>query len=152
MTWKCACHVIFLECRDLKYKVFQFLPSLHTYFTFCYFLDFTNWYLLPRYTERNVECSNPEKGDGCALDWCEYTPGMNVYQIFGGIILGTIGYPFCVTITQSIFSKMLGPRPQVRKITIGSLGTVLKFLKTFYVWQCCYQIKCEKLMINYCVI
>jgi hypothetical protein len=38
-------------------------------------------------------------------------------QLFGGIVVGSIGYPFCVTITQSVFSKMLGPRPQVTSLS-----------------------------------
>ena len=40
-------------------------------------------------------------------------PALKIWQLFGGIVIGTIGYPFSIAITQSIFSKIIGPRPQV---------------------------------------
>ena len=50
------------------------------------------------------------------LEWCKDQPALQVWQLFGGIIIGTIGYPFAIAITQSIFSKIIGPRPQVSLI------------------------------------
>ena len=65
-------------------------------------------------TAKNIPCENAASAtSGCALDWCEHQPALEVWQLFGGIIIGTIGYPFAIAITQSIFSKIIGPRPQV---------------------------------------
>lgn len=64
-------------------------------------------------TSKNIPCENaPSASTGCALEWCKDQPALQVWQLFGGIIIGTIGYPFAIAITQSIFSKIIGPRPQ----------------------------------------
>jgi len=64
---------------------------------------------------RNIPCEDASNtvNPGCELDWCETIPAITVWQLFGGVVVGTIGYPYALSITQSIFSKMLGPRPQV---------------------------------------
>ncbi|XP_046742195.1 major facilitator superfamily domain-containing protein 8 isoform X1 [Diprion similis] len=51
---------------------------------------------------------------GCpsTQEWCRYTPQMTVTQFLLGYGLTTIGYPLGVTLIQTIFSKILGPRPQ----------------------------------------
>ncbi|XP_034949228.1 major facilitator superfamily domain-containing protein 8 [Chelonus insularis] len=51
---------------------------------------------------------------GCPSDqeWCRYTPRMTVLQFVIGYGFTTIGYPVGVTLVQTIFSKILGPRPQ----------------------------------------
>ncbi|XP_054271541.1 major facilitator superfamily domain-containing protein 8-like [Macrosteles quadrilineatus] len=51
---------------------------------------------------------------GCPVkqDWCSYTPKMTLEQFLLGFILTTIGYPVGITLIQTIFSKILGPRPQ----------------------------------------
>lgn len=53
---------------------------------------------------------------GCPSDqeWCTYTPAMTVTQFMLGYVLTVFGYPTAVTLIQTIFSKILGPRPQVR--------------------------------------
>lgn len=52
---------------------------------------------------------------GCPSDqeWCAYTPAMTVTQFMLGYVLTVFGYPTAVTLIQTIFSKILGPRPQV---------------------------------------
>ncbi|XP_058807793.1 major facilitator superfamily domain-containing protein 8 isoform X2 [Phymastichus coffea] len=45
-------------------------------------------------------------------EWCYYTPRMTVLQFVIGYGFTTIGYPVGVTLIQTIFSKVLGPRPQ----------------------------------------
>ncbi|XP_053980033.1 major facilitator superfamily domain-containing protein 8 [Hylaeus volcanicus] len=51
---------------------------------------------------------------GCpsTQEWCLYTPQLTVTQFFIGYGFTTIGYPLGVTLIQTIFSKVLGPRPQ----------------------------------------
>ena len=64
---------------------------------------------------RNAACKDvTSREPGCDLEWCQTTPALQDWQLFGGIIIGTIGYPYAVAITQSLFSKIIGPRPQVR--------------------------------------
>ena len=64
-------------------------------------------------TAKNIPCENaPSAVSGCALEWCKHQPALKVWQLFGGIMIGTIGYPYAISITQSIFSKIIGPRPQ----------------------------------------
>ena len=45
-------------------------------------------------------------------EWCRYTPQLTVLQFVIGYGFTTIGYPVGVTLIQTIFSKVLGPRPQ----------------------------------------
>ncbi|KAG7199231.1 hypothetical protein KM043_018100 [Ampulex compressa] len=51
---------------------------------------------------------------GCpsSQEWCRYTPRITTTQFFIGYGFTTIGYPLGVTLIQTIFSKVLGPRPQ----------------------------------------
>nr|XP_012225628.1 PREDICTED: major facilitator superfamily domain-containing protein 8 [Linepithema humile]XP_012225629.1 PREDICTED: major facilitator superfamily domain-containing protein 8 [Linepithema humile]XP_012225630.1 PREDICTED: major facilitator superfamily domain-containing protein 8 [Linepithema humile]XP_012225632.1 PREDICTED: major facilitator superfamily domain-containing protein 8 [Linepithema humile] len=51
---------------------------------------------------------------GCptAQTWCLDTPQITITQFFIGYGFTSIGYPLGVTLIQTIFSKILGPRPQ----------------------------------------
>ncbi|XP_066596400.1 major facilitator superfamily domain-containing protein 8 [Prorops nasuta] len=51
---------------------------------------------------------------GCpsSQEWCRYTPQMTALQFIIGYGFTTVGYPIGVTLIQTIFSKVLGPRPQ----------------------------------------
>jgi len=52
---------------------------------------------------------------GCPVKdqpWCEWTPRLGVPEFIIGYLLGVIGYPVGVTLIQSLFSKILGSRPQ----------------------------------------
>lgn len=44
--------------------------------------------------------------------WCSYTPAMTITQFILGYAMTVVGYPIGVTLIQTIFSKILGPRPQ----------------------------------------
>lgn len=52
---------------------------------------------------------------GCPWDysWCAYTPKIYLAQFFGGTLLIAIGYPTCNVMSYTLFSKILGPKPQV---------------------------------------
>lgn len=52
---------------------------------------------------------------GCTADqdWCRYTRAMTLGQFVAGYAVTSVGYPIGVTLIQTIFSKILGPRPQV---------------------------------------
>ncbi|XP_069696641.1 major facilitator superfamily domain-containing protein 8 [Periplaneta americana] len=44
--------------------------------------------------------------------WCYYIPAMTLTQFLLGYAFTAVGYPIGVTLLQTIFSKILGPRPQ----------------------------------------
>jgi hypothetical protein len=53
---------------------------------------------------------------GCPVDeqlWCADTPAMTIPQVLIGYVFTSVGYPIGVTVIFSLFSKILGPRPQV---------------------------------------
>ena len=45
---------------------------------------------------------------GCRYEWCPNIPRITVVQFMVGFVLGTVGYPFCLTLSASIFSKIIG--------------------------------------------
>ncbi|XP_046808658.1 major facilitator superfamily domain-containing protein 8 isoform X2 [Lucilia cuprina] len=51
---------------------------------------------------------------GCpkTQEWCNTTPALTLTQFIIGYGFTSIGYPIGVTLIQTIFSKVLGPRPQ----------------------------------------
>lgn len=51
---------------------------------------------------------------GCppSQEWCKTTKGMTIWQFLLGYAFTAIGYPIGVTLITTIFSKILGPRPQ----------------------------------------
>ncbi|XP_058833186.1 major facilitator superfamily domain-containing protein 8-like isoform X2 [Topomyia yanbarensis] len=51
---------------------------------------------------------------GCppTQEWCKTTKGMTITQFLVGYAFTAVGYPIGVTLITTIFSKILGPRPQ----------------------------------------
>eukprot|EP00095_Tigriopus_kingsejongensis_P005987 maker-scaffold48_size466083-snap-gene-3.27 protein:Tk05987 transcript:maker-scaffold48_size466083-snap-gene-3.27-mRNA-1 annotation:"major facilitator superfamily domain-containing protein 8" len=49
---------------------------------------------------------------GCPYCWCLDIPRMTVTQFLIGYAISVTGYPFCVAISGSLFSKILGNSPQ----------------------------------------
>ncbi|GLV43714.1 Cln7 [Carabus blaptoides fortunei] len=60
------------------------------------------------------ESQNTTELVGCpsSQKWCHYTPVMTISQFILGYAMTVVGYPIGVTLIQTIFSKILGPRPQ----------------------------------------
>ena len=55
-------------------------------------------------------------GGGCDVSkqpWCLYVPAINLWQFLTGFALVSIGYPIGNVMSYSIFSKILGSKPQV---------------------------------------
>ena len=50
---------------------------------------------------------------GCKYDWCSRIPKVTITQFMVGYVFATVGYPFCMGLTGALFSKVLGPIPQV---------------------------------------
>ncbi len=53
---------------------------------------------------------------GCPIDvqpWCGYTPGIRKEQLIAGFVLIVTGFPMGAAMTNAIYSKIIGPFPQV---------------------------------------
>lgn len=60
-----------------------------------------------------------EAGGGCpqgAQPWCAESRGLTLTQFLLAYACVSVGYSLGVTLIQTIFSKVLGPRPQVTYI------------------------------------
>lgn len=51
---------------------------------------------------------------GCPVQqaWCQYTPIIHLAQYIGSVILIGVGYPVCSVLSYTLYSKILGPKPQ----------------------------------------
>lgn len=51
---------------------------------------------------------------GCPIEqeWCKTTSKLGLVEFILGYMLTSIGYPIGLTLIQTIFSKVIGPRPQ----------------------------------------
>ncbi|XP_042208823.1 major facilitator superfamily domain-containing protein 8-like isoform X3 [Homarus americanus] len=51
---------------------------------------------------------------GCPPEqkWCLYTPIIEIPQLIVGTFMASVGYPVAFTLASSLFSKLLGPKPQ----------------------------------------
>lgn len=52
---------------------------------------------------------------GCPAEqaWCLYTPAINLAQYLTSDFLIGVGYPACNVMSYTLYSKILGPKPQV---------------------------------------
>ncbi|KAJ0006580.1 hypothetical protein NQD34_013853, partial [Periophthalmus magnuspinnatus] len=44
--------------------------------------------------------------------WCQYTPAINIAQYISADFLIGVGYPTCNVMSYTLYSKLLGPKPQ----------------------------------------
>ncbi|XP_033742789.1 major facilitator superfamily domain-containing protein 8-like isoform X2 [Pecten maximus] len=79
----------------------------------------------------------PEKR-GCphSYKWCAYTPRIPLPQFLVGTLMIVIGYPICNLMIYTIFSKVLGPKPQgvMMGLLTGS-GSLARTLGPVFVSQ-----------------
>lgn len=68
---------------------------------------------------------------GCPIEqtWCQYTPAIHIAQFFSADFLIGVGYPACNVMSYTLYSKILGPKPQVNT-------NMCDALKSF--WTCPY--------------
>lgn len=63
---------------------------------------------------QNSSLENEEQiGCPTTQEWCSTTNAMTMSQFIVGYSLTSVGYPIGVTVIQTLYSKILGPRPQV---------------------------------------
>ncbi|XP_054845876.1 major facilitator superfamily domain-containing protein 8 isoform X3 [Eublepharis macularius] len=58
--------------------------------------------------------NNSTEAPGCPIvqSWCLYTPVIYLGQYIAAVILIGLGYPVCNVMSYTLYSKILGPRPQ----------------------------------------
>lgn len=56
-----------------------------------------------------------EQPTGCPIEqaWCLYTPVIHLAQFLTAAVLVGLGYPACNVMSYTLYSKILGPKPQV---------------------------------------
>lgn len=62
---------------------------------------------------RGLEWTEVEFGCPKEQKWCFEVPALRSWMLLVGYSLGVISYPFCFTLPQTLYCKILGPRPQV---------------------------------------
>ena len=72
---------------------------------------------------RNVDCSASEGGGQsyCTHGWCDSQPAIGVGQYVVGVCLASVSSAFNQGLVQTLFNKILGPKPQVRIMLINNL-------------------------------
>lgn len=72
---------------------------------------------LPMTTDSVSNNAHTVEAVGCpeVYKWCAYTPIVSFPQFLLGTFLIVIGYPTCNVMSYTLYSKILGPKPQVRK-------------------------------------
>lgn len=74
------------------------------------------WYIclsiLPVCSLAPAVAPDPLPASGCTLCWCLDLKRMTEVQFLIGFCVSTCGYPFCIAIIGSLYSKVLGRRPQ----------------------------------------
>ena len=67
-------------------------------------------FFLPYYLSPSVLASHVSgtEATGCSYEWCTKIPRIEISQFMVGFVVATAGYPFCLTLSGSIYSKVLG--------------------------------------------
>ncbi|KAM3591047.1 uncharacterized protein V6R79_021219 [Siganus canaliculatus] len=76
--------------------------------------DLKNNSLLSKMSEATLASNSSLEPTGCPYDqaWCQYTPAIHLAQYISSDILIGIGYPACNVMSYTLYSKILGPKPQ----------------------------------------
>ncbi|VDI77954.1 MFS transporter, ceroid-lipofuscinosis neuronal protein 7, partial [Mytilus galloprovincialis] len=65
-------------------------------------------------TAKSNNSNSGHESTGCpdTYKWCSYTPIVTFPQFIFGTLMIVIGYPTCNVMTYTLYSKILGPKPQ----------------------------------------
>lgn len=82
--------------------------------------DLKNNSLVSKMSELTVASNSSLEPTGCPYEqtWCQYTPAIHLAQYITSDVLIGIGYPACNVMSYTLYSKILGPKPQVREICV----------------------------------
>ncbi len=67
-----------------------------------------------------IASNSSSEPTGCPYEqtWCQYTPAIHLAQYISSDILIGVGYPACNVMSYTLYSKILGPKPQVTRLQI----------------------------------
>lgn len=85
---------------------------------YCFIMtDLKNNSFLSKMSELTVASNSSLEPTGCPYEqtWCQYTPAIHLAQYITSDVLIGVGYPACNVMSYTLYSKILGPKPQVRK-------------------------------------
>uniref|UniRef100_A0A8D3BYD6 Major facilitator superfamily (MFS) profile domain-containing protein n=1 Tax=Scophthalmus maximus TaxID=52904 RepID=A0A8D3BYD6_SCOMX len=76
--------------------------------------DLKNNSLVSQISEATLASNSSLEPTGCPYQqtWCQYTPAIHLAQYISSDILIGMGYPACNVMSYTLYSKILGPRPQ----------------------------------------
>ncbi|KAG0715245.1 Major facilitator superfamily domain-containing protein 8 [Chionoecetes opilio] len=93
-----------------------------------------------RRQRRHVPHTGDCKDTGCPpeQEWCSYTPIIELSQLGIASAIAVMGYPFVLTISSVLYSKVLGPKPQGLwmglLISTGGLSRVIGPIFVSYIY------------------
>lgn len=102
----------------------QVMPCLNFYFTDLHNSSIPN----TTFGEIIIDLWNSPREDyseqptGCPIEqaWCLYTPVIHLAQFLTAAVLVGIGYPACNVMSYTLYSKVLGPKPQVTTLHLST--------------------------------
>lgn len=76
--------------------------------------DLKNNSLVSRIAEGSLLGNGTVEPTGCPYEqtWCQYTPAIHLAQYISSDFLIGVGYPACNVMSYTLYSKILGPKPQ----------------------------------------
>lgn len=86
-------------------------------FQFCRYLDL-NTNNTKEISYMTLNCGEDLVGCPSTQEWCQTVPAVTYIQFIFCYALTILGYPIGVTLIQTLFSKLLGSRPQVSQLIL----------------------------------
>uniref|UniRef100_A0A7N8XL97 Major facilitator superfamily domain containing 8 n=1 Tax=Mastacembelus armatus TaxID=205130 RepID=A0A7N8XL97_9TELE len=76
--------------------------------------DLKNNSLVSQVSKATITSNSSLEPTGCPYEqtWCQYTPAIHLAQFISADILIGVGYPACNVMSYTLYSKILGPKPQ----------------------------------------
>lgn len=76
--------------------------------------DLKNNSLVSQISKATIASNNSMEPTGCPYEqtWCQYTPAIHLAQYITSDFLIGVGYPACNVMSYTLYSKILGPKPQ----------------------------------------
>lgn len=76
--------------------------------------DLKNNSLVSQISKATTASNNSMEPTGCPYEqtWCQYTPAIHLAQYITSDFLIGVGYPACNVMSYTLYSKILGPKPQ----------------------------------------
>ncbi|KAM4709109.1 major facilitator superfamily domain-containing protein 8 isoform 2-T2 [Discoglossus pictus] len=90
------------------------------------------------YSAMNTASNHTVEPTGCPAvqDWCFYTPVVHLAQYLTSDILIGLGYPICNVMSYTLYSKIIGPKPQgVYMGWLTAAGSAARTLGPIFVSQ-----------------